>query len=459
MKSGQAAAQTQTRRVLMIAYGFPPTGGPGVQRPVKFAKHLPTYGWHPIIWTVDHVDGMPHDSTLLSDLPPEVSIRRWDGKRVRSPGGRTDESPGGILERVTRTIERGLISRMASRFASKNTSDEGASWAQSSEAPLRALLERERIDAIYSTFSPPANHGLARALKQLTDLPWVADFRDLWTDDYRYNEPSSRERASHRRLEQQFLEAADAVIGVSDRQTRILGDHMPMLRHKFTTITNGFDHADFAKPRSSGPADGSFVLAHVGRFDRWRAVESWFGGLRRFVAKLGLRADRFVLRIVGHASETMRARLRATGARCFFTGYVSHNEAIREMRAASALLLSVPDGPNADSVIPAKLFEYLASRRPILVVGPPGGECDKIVSACEAGVSAHFDEGRIASALESLFSAREAGREMSGCRSDRLAPFERGMLAGKLAAVLRRVVGEQQMPVDASPHAEEVPIG
>lgn len=425
-----STSNLQPPSVLMIAAAFPPTGGPGVQRTAKFAKYLPQFGWTPRIWTVNGpkgLNGLPRDLSLVADLPPDCIVHS-----ANKTGSRA-------LTRV--------IGRLHQHLRQRPFPDDCSSWALHSVKPLVQVIEQDRIDVMYSTFSPASNHLLALELKRRTGLPWVADFRDLWTDDYRYCETSAARRLAERRLEQEILEAADVVIGVTERQTAILADHVPTARDKFVTITNGFDPADFpstwnGREPSSEPmgCEARLTLAHVGRFDRWRAVDAWYAGLRRFVEHIGPDRDRFVLHIVGHANETTRRRLCETGARCEFTGYVSHTEAVRRMRGASALLLSVPDGPNADTVIPAKLFEYLASGRPILVVGPEGGECERLAQGCHAGLSAPFDAGAIAHALEKLFQAWSSGCPVAGCHPTHLEPYSRIELTRALASILDQLV-------------------
>ncbi len=435
------------RRVLMIAYAFPPTGGPGVQRPAKFAKYLPRFDWRPIVWTVNEVDGLPRDPTLMYDLPPEVEIHSCSsGSGIRA----VRRSLEGLVEGGARSGLSGAASRFAAAIdwrlqawvAGAGFPDDCVSWVRRSIRPLVRLIHDERIDLIYSTFSPASNHLLALELKRRTHRPWVADFRDLWTDDCRYREPSPKHRAGHRQLEQEILETADAVVGVTPRQTEILADHTPDCRNKYHTVTNGFDPADFHETDPFGRTD-KFVLTYAGRFDLTRTSDSLFEGLRRFVERLGEDRDRFVFRIVGYANATAREKVLATGVEAEFIGYVSHGEAIRTMRSADALLLTAPDGRHGDSVIRAKVFEYLASRRPVLVVGPPGGQCERIVTSCDAGTSVSFDPNSIAAALTNLFDAWKSGQPVEGCHIARLGAFSRINLTRKLATVFDELVADR----------------
>jgi len=452
--SGDREPNHPTRRVLMIACAFPPTGGPGVQRSAKFAKYLPRFGWLPTVWTADHIEGLPRDRSLLEDLPDAVDVRTCGaGGALRA----ARHVVRGFVERSDGSGAAGIVSRFASaidwRMGAKIAAalpDDHVGWAHRSLRPLLRLIRGAGFDAIFSTFSPGSNHLLALELKHRTGLPWVADFRDLWTDDYCYAEQSSARRAAHLRLQQKTLETADAVLGVSERQTEILASHVrPEMRHKFTTITNGFDPADFPEPGPGVTRSERFTLAHVGRFDRWRTSGALFAGLRRFAASLGPMRDQMRLRIVGHAGPATRETTRATGISCTFDGYVAHAEAIAAMRSADALLLTAPAGPNGASVIRAKLFEYLAARRPILLLGPRAGACERIVLGCRAGLSVEFDDGAIATALHRLFDGWKARSPLHGCNPESLAGYSRIHLTGRLASLLDRVVDEQPHSVGA----------
>jgi glycosyltransferase involved in cell wall biosynthesis len=441
------------RRVLMISCAFPPTGGPGVQRSVKFAKYLPACGWFPTVWACDPLEGMPRDPSLLDDLPADVIVHRrgcHDRTHTARKLVRFMQGGGAFASRVGAALDW----RLDNWLTRNPLPDPFISWAQSSVEPLVNLIRHEHIDAVYSTFSPASNHVLGLALNRRTGLPWIADFRDLWTDDYRYNESSPARRNAHRELEQEILEAADLVIGVTDRQTALLASRVPAKRHKFYTITNGFDPVDFdiiEPPASRHP--GRFVLAHVGRFDRWRTGDPLFDGLKRFASDLGSRIDRFVLRIVGHADESTLQSIRATGLDCAFTGYVSHAEAVQEMFAADGLLLCVPGGPNGDTVIPAKLFEYLASGRPILGVGPEHGVCEEILSSCHGGFYVPDQPGAIATGISRLFAAWRAKTPLPGSAFPLIERFTRDALTRELAALMDDLVGRRP---DEPPHDGEL---
>ncbi len=445
------------RRVLMIAAAFPPTGGPGVQRSAKFAKYLPQFGWLPTVWTMDRMEGLPEDPTLLDDLPDEVRIQRWNrGKPARrfQKFFKRRAAGRGMLARIAKAIEW----RLESKSLQDLWPDECVGWANASKRALIRLVEEEQIDLLYSTFSPASNHLLGLAMKQETGLPWVADFRDLWTKDPRYTERLSKWRADDARLEKKILETANVVIGVTKRQTAILAEPFPDQKDKFVTITNGFDPSDFEEAPEPGNADRDwFVMAHVGRLDKQRANESWFEGLQRFVTSLGGKRNSFLLRVIGHADKSTLEKLKQTGVRYAFTGYESHAQAIHEMRTADALLLLVSDQPGAESVIPAKLFEYLASQRPILLSGPHDGACVDIVRRCKAGLSVATEAQDIADAFGRMYRLWENAKPMVGCTPSDALPYSRVTLTQQLANVFDDLIRSEsttpttaQTPVEVS---------
>jgi len=433
------------RRVLMICFGFPPTGGPGVQRSAKFARYLPEFGWSPTVWAAEPLEGLPPDPTLLEGLPATVTVHRTPHRlrADRKTNARRTSRWTAAFGELGRALRR--AARM--RTGRRSWPDEAALWMRASLEPLHRLIARERFDALYSTFSPASNHLLALTLQRVTRLPWVADFRDLWVDDYRYAEPSARRRQRDAGLEAAVLHAADAVVGVTARQTSLLAAKVPLRRHQFATITNGFDPVDFPAPWPGGnnrredlvvTSQVPFVLAHVGRLDRWRCPAVLFEGLARFAQAVRDESPPVGLHVVGHASPLIRRQLAATGLDCRFTDYVTHPQAIAEMCGADALLLTVPDGPNADSVIPAKAFEYLAARRPVLTIGPPDGECTNLMSRCGAGACVGFESAAIGHALLSLFRARQQAAPWTGTGIEHLERYTRRSLALRLAEVLER---------------------
>lgn len=422
--------------MLMISCAFPPTGGPGVQRAAKFAKYLPQFGWSPLVWSAAGLDQLPQDPTLRAELPPEVDVRevQWRFGRAAAVHRARSMMSGVVSPRMAQVIDW----RMAKLGGETPWPDEFVVWARRSVVPLRRLIEAEGVEAIWSTFSPVSNHLLAMELAGATGLPWIADFRDLWVDDLGYHADADR-RARDEELQQKILERADAVVGVSPAQTDVLADELGEARGKFHTITNGYDIEDFDGAHAVGAVERRFTLTYVGRLEARRTNEALFRGLRLAAEALGALSAHLHLRFVGFVSKDVERRLSGVGFDCAFAGYVAHRDAIEEMCAADALLLCCSDEPGGERIINGKVFEYLASRRPILFVGPADGPCAEIVRSVPQGCVVGTDSERLGSSIASLVAERI--EEGAGLATEASVPevYSRRALTGRLAEILDEV--------------------
>jgi len=370
----------------------------------------------------------------------------------------------GLAWRAGRAIARLLCCAMP---------DEQVFWVLRSYLRTRRLVRREGVDVIFSTFSPASNLLLGWLLKRATGAVWVADFRDLWTDDCVYVGGSWLRRWVDRTLQRRFLRDADAVVAVSEAQRRILADHIPDQRHKFVTITNGVDLEDFdvsdidpPTPPASGGIDAvanrtkkrqRFVVAHVGQLQTSRLTGAYVEGFKRFIQRLGGERRRLEFRLVGLMSARLRERFNSVGVEPVVTGYVPHPKAIKEMLRADVLLLPTAPGDNGASLIPAKVFEYLASGRPILVVGEPDCEPWRLVGRLVAGVRCDRDAESIEATLTRLWHQWADGMLPPGCKPVELTPHSRETLTRKLAALFdalcRRCVPGQADAKTTEPQA------
>lgn len=434
-------------RLLMIAGVFPPTGGSGVQRTAKFAKYLSRAGWSITVLAVEAIPGLPQDSTLLSDLPADVRILRGPSAFWVKRASRAGDS--------TRAIS--ALNRLASRAAmALGYPDELLSWVLASFRELDAQRQEPRPDLVFSTYSPPSNHLLGLWLKRAWRIPWAADFRDLWTEDCAYPKRGSLGGWVDRRLENAFLREADAVIAVGEAQRDILAAHVSRARDKFHVIPNGFDPEDFAEesgdcvaakdPRASAASARSapsairrgLRIAHVGRFQRERQTAPLLEAFRLWRAlPCGSAGPSIELRLVGHVAPTLLSALASTGLAVSHAPHVTHAEAIREMREADLLLLPTASGRNAESLIPAKLFEYLAAGRPILMVATEGHEAWRIARAHDGVIRVEPSAAAIVEGLQRILeSRRDVGSVAPRRPPEMLAPWSRPTQADRLGAIL-----------------------
>ena len=449
----RAVPAADARRVLMISCAFPPTGGPGVQRSAKFAKYLPRFGWQPVLWSADRLAQLPHDESLTTDLPADLvhhTRPAWSYTAGHRRAMRALRNLG-VARLLNEKQWSGLDWRMLRWFhglAAHMLPDDQLAWALRSVGPLLNLVRRERIDVLFSTYSPVSNHLLGLLLRRVTGLPWVADFRDLWTDDYCYTGRGRARRWIERRLEQTILRNADAVAAVTPSQTRILSQHVPHQTAKFIAISNGVDSDDFeridrrrVRQVLHGPAD-RFVLNFTGWFLSDRVDEGLIEGLGRFARWSRGHEGHFEFRVVGVVSDAMVRRFSDAGVNVVATGYLPHHDAVQHMISADALLLPTPSGRNAGTLSPAKAFEYLAAGRPILQVGAPDGEVQRLIRECRGGVCVESAPEAVCAALTDLWRRWRCGSAEGvrlGYTPKRLRPFTREYLTGRLADLLDRV--------------------
>lgn len=436
-------------RLLMIACAFPPTGGAGVQRTLKFAKYLGMHGWNPIVWSAPHVPHLPLDPSMCHELPDTVEHTTRPTLDPMGRAERTIEMLDRKLEHSPRfaRIARAIATRLGTtgrKWLDLSVPDAHVFWALRSDLSLRRMIRARGVRAIFSTYSPASNHLLASWLKRSTGLPWIADFRDLWTNDERYVTRSRLRRALDRRLEQRVLREADVVTATTDGQRDRLAEIANAPASKFRVITNGVDFADVDRARRSASARNSeaqrksFRLVFAGQLQSTSVTEDYFRGIGTFARASAQTGLRFEFRVVGQVSHSLQQEALRNGVRLTTTGYRPHVEAIREMLDADALLIPVPLGSNARWCVPAKTYEYLAARRPILVVGPADSALAKLVARFHGHRVVPRTAEAIADALMRL--ARRNASDSRAC-ADRtaLAPFDRRALAGSLAELLNEV--------------------
>jgi len=406
-------ATQASRKVLLIAYIFPPIGGSGVQRTMKFVKYLPQFAWEPIVVCGDdgYVFGDGMDPTLLNDVSEDILVYRRpfvsayglrraakrklgldrDGRQLAYQSEQTQvstfvEAEADLGAKPKKPLTRRVMGAMAKVVEpiEKPFIDAAAYWALSIVPLCRKLVIEHNIDLIYSTSFPYSDHLTGLLVKRLTGKPWVADFRDPWTLN-----ACARHIGVRRKIdifaEKQVLQHADKVIAVTPPYTQDFRDLAADRKHSdIVTITNGFDEIDFqmlASQGSSTPLPWSedksdkMTIAHVGYVFPGSAIP-FLSALRQ----LGDEARRLRVVFIGGlaASDTKWLQAHPVPVEVQFANRVSHAQAIYAMQSADALLLLIGDGPDWLGHYPGKLFEYMRSGTPILLSGPDGAAAELV---------------------------------------------------------------------------------
>jgi glycosyltransferase involved in cell wall biosynthesis len=404
------------RRVLMLAYVFPPLGGGGVQRALKFAKYLPESGWQPTIITTRSTVFTARDPSLAEELPAELPVLRA-------------REPRGAMGPATVLAQLGL--RRASRVAA--FPDYAVGWIPDAlRITLRAIRQEEPA-VLFSTSAPFSSHLVALAAHRRTGVPWVADFRDEWAANPGLLDEPSVVRTMARRWERAITGAAASVTVAAEYFELDNPRGTPMV-----LIPNGIDEADLVGLDAAPPRSDAMVMSYVGTlYPGQNDPTPVFKALGRLTRRGAIDPDRFRLRVVGN--DFRAPEQRTFPVRAEQGGYLSHQDALREMQSASVLLHYVAPTSRAPT---GKLYEYLASGRPILCVARPDGGAAALVRATDAGpVAAPGDPEAIEQAILSLYE-RWSGNglpDQPRAREWVLANYSRRKLTGDLAAVLNRV--------------------
>ncbi len=402
-------------KVLFLTYYFPPLGGAGVQRALKFAKYLPEFGVTPVVICADE-PGYVSDPSLLAEIPNGMEVHRLQHtpllthlvSAVRGMRPARPEGPG---------ISPGTHSRPAWRdiairgYQALQVPDDKRGWGKKAYLRAAALIEQQGIDIIFSSSPPITSHVVAAKLKKRFRIPWVADFRDLWTTNPAYGAPTWREKID-RRLERHLLDDSDGITVVSENMAAALGSSCTGKKVHF--LPNGYDEADFMGIAPSKTTGDRFVLLHMGTLYAHQSPEGVLQAARRYFEKCPDGARRLCLRFIGNIGARFEPLFDAFESA--YPGvveripYIRHSEVPRELMGADALLLLIGGGIKAKGVLTGKLFEYLRAGRPILLLGPADGEAARLLAETGHGVSRdESDISGIAEALEQMTTVENHG--------------------------------------------------
>ena len=422
------------KRLLIITYYWPPTGGSGVQRWVKFSKYLPEFGWQPVVYTPENPEQLARDESLLADIPACAEVVKTHISEPyeiyrRLTGGKQGQEVNPVNAQKKNWKQRLSLWVRGNCFIP----DPRVGWVRPSVRFLKKYLAEHPVDAVVTTGPPQSVHLIGLGLKKALGLHWIADFRDPWTEMFYYKHLGLSAAADrrHRRLEQAVLDGADTVISVSPP---VAADFQAKTNTPVVVITNGYDDDDFNSsggvppeppaPQGSGfsgsaagdgqaeqelvfrqtcpennscppvwktPSPSSFKLVHTGLFAAdGNPLNLWDALARRCEADPDFRA-RLEIRLAGKvdAAITDAIRARGLGGNLVELGYLPHDETVREQRAADILLLPLRREPEYAKVLPGKIFEYLAARRPVLGIGQEDGAAATVLR--DAGAGDMFD--------------------------------------------------------------------
>jgi glycosyltransferase involved in cell wall biosynthesis len=434
------------RNLLMLSYYYPPLGGIGSQRSQKFARYLGDHGWHPVVVTPARGAYLIDDSLddgrasgvevvrtgyidLSSNFKRMLRARTFAGESPQQDNGGEQKGSGkGAMHLLRRAVRMWVY-----------IPDGQVGWYPFAVRAARRVMKSQEVAAIFSTSFPATAHLAAYRLKRATGKPWIADFRDLWTENHYSDYPSALRKRIDQRIEAKLLEHADVITTVSDEWAETLR-RMTRGRKRVEVIRNGFADDEFASLKHRRPE--RWTITYVGLFYGAKQDPSPFlEALRRIIASGQAPREAVRFNIVGEPDPFVReavARFDVADI-THFTGFIPHADALAEQVNSSLLLLILHQGQANAGTVPGKLYEYLGARRPVLALVPNSFEAARLIRGSSAGVVVESqDIAGIERALVESYNAYQSNNERLNDAD--LSRFERRAQAGQLAALLDELV-------------------
>jgi len=422
------------KKVLIITYYWPPVSSPGVQRWLKFSKYLRSFDIEPIILTVDNPVAPSTDQSLMDDVPRGTKVHSTAGweptavfNRLVGKKGNTTAVGLGDIQDTTSPIKR------LAKYLRSNVfvPDAKLGWYYSARNKAVQMTKQYNIQTIITTGPPHTAHLIGRYVKkQDSSVRWVADFRDPWTGLYyeQYLKRSTRSKKKNEGLEQAVLQESDVVITVSSGLKRSFEKSASIIE----VLPNGFDSADL--PAVPAIKNSTCTIAYTGNLKATQHIPSFWIALRTVADELPIS-----MTIVGNVADSVLQSITEYKLTDVVTikPFVPHQEAIAEMMKADILWLPIPQAIGNESIVTGKIFEYLASRTPILSIGPLDGDAAAILHNCDReSMFQYDDEAGMTSYLRQKVTEWKAAGKVEKHQSDKHMIYERKALTADLADII-----------------------
>ena len=435
------------KRVLIITYYWPPSGGSGVQRWLKMSKYLPENGWQPVIFTPEDGEFPIIDTSLEKDVYPEAEgIRR----PIVEPYTLYKKFLG---VKKTETVKAGFIKENGKKAGWKENlslwirgncfiPDARCWWVKPSVRYLKSYMKEHPVDAIISTGPPHSMHLIALKLKETLGIPWIADFRDPWTEIDVYDELKLTKWADrkHHRLEREVLTKADKVVTVSWDWARGLGR---LGNRNVRVIQNGYDWECNPNEEKVTLSD-EFSLTHLGIIGSARNAPVLWQSLQELKNEIDGFDKMLKIKLVGQIDQSVIENLNSCDLmeNADLITHVPHDEVKQIQESSQVLLLLVNNAPNAKGILTGKLYEYLASGRPILAIGPEDGDAARLLGETKAGVAVDFEnKEKMKEVIKDLYQ-KYLENGLPSNKSEEIEKYSRRALAGEYGILLDKTLTE-----------------
>lgn len=381
-----------SKKVLIITYYWPPAGGPGVQRWLKFVKYLPKYGVEPIVYCPENPSYPIVDSNLEQEVSSAVTI-------LKQPISEPYKLAGFLSKKSAKTISSGVIPKKKKQSTVERLllyirgnffiPDARKNWVKPSVNFLAEYIKTNKIETIITTGPPHSLHLIGQQLKAELDVKWLADFRDPWTTIgyHKALKLTKKSEDKHLQLEHDVLQTADEII-VTSHNTKL--EFQQKTSQPITVITNGFDTHHVLGVKK----DTKFTISHIGSLLSDRNPTELWDALKELTEENAEFKAAFKLNLIGVVSDDVLNAMYDSGLKTFINlvGYISHEAAIKAQLQAQVLLLVEIDSEDTKAIIPGKLFEYMVSNTPIISVGPTQSDVERIIKSTNTGYYFYYNQ-------------------------------------------------------------------
>lgn len=426
------------KKVLIITYYWPPAGGPGVQRWLKFVKYLPGFDIEPIVYIPENASYPIIDEELCNEVNPEAEVLTQPIKepykiaRLFSKKSTQNISSGIIPDEKKQSLSEQLLLFIRGNFF---IPDARIGWVKPSVEYLSEYIKINPVDIIITTGPPHSLHLIGKQLKEQFNIPWIADFRDPWTTIGYHKKLKLTNSAAqkHKTLEKEVLNKADRILVTSPSTKK---NFEQITQQPIDVITNGYDIEHIEKK----PLDKKFTIAHIGSLLSDRNPRVLWKALAELIKNNPDFKQDFELKLAGKVSTQILNTLEEFKLSPYVNnmGYISHQQAITEQRTSQVLLLLEIDSEETRAIIPGKLFEYMAAERPILAIGPEKSDAEALIKQTNTGQYFCYDEkDRIAECIEKMYQQYSENKLKS--YGIGLQYFSRKKLTQKLAEIIHQM--------------------
>ncbi len=434
------------KKVLIITYYWPPAGGPGVQRVLKFTKYLPEFGWQPLVLTVAKGEFPAIDKTLEKNIPKECRVfktksrepmalyKKFIGmkKNENIPTAVLADNNPGFKKRIANWIRLNLF-----------IPDAKIGWKKFAVKEGIKIIKDEKPDLIFSSSPPQSVHLIASELAIKSKLKWVADFRDPWTDIHYYeNQPRlAITKAIDKKLENKILKQADKITCISKLDIE-LDFSKKIDARKCINIPNGYDDDDFAEMNIFNSPTEKFTILHLGAVNKERNPVKLFEAVSSLRRKKIINENNFQIIFIGNIEPVVMTTVEKNEIwdLVSYVDYLPHKEALKQTDKATILLLLVTQSKKNRRILPGKTFEYMRTGKFIFALGPENGEVARIVTETNAGVVVDYsDEEKIEKILLQKFNAWKNNELIFEGIPGKIKQYSRKKLTKELATVFNEI--------------------